>query len=428
MTDPRPAAATSEMEAPAPAGGPPPCRSCRAPLTETFVDLGSMPLANGLLTAEQRGREPALPLHARVCGRCLLVQLEALVSSETLFRDYTYFSSYSDSWLEHARRFAARCVAGLGLAGDSLVVEVASNDGYLLRHFLGHGIPVLGVEPAANVAAVAVEHGVPTVVEFFGRDLAASLAGEGRRADLVVANNVVAHVPDLHDFVAGLAVVLAPSGVLSIEVPHLQELIAGVQFDTIYHEHFSYFSLLALEGVLGRHGLRVFDVERLPTHGGSLRVWACHARADRPSHARVEQVRQGEREAGLDRLDTYVGFDRAVRRCGDSFVEFLGETRAAGRTLVGYGAAAKGCTFLNYCGVSVEDVPYVVDRSPHKQGRYLPGVHVPVEAPDRVAATRPDYLLILPWNLRDEIVGQMAGIRAWGGRFVTAVPEVALTP
>ncbi|MEA2902201.1 MAG: hypothetical protein QOH36_2088 [Actinomycetota bacterium] len=410
---------------------PPPCRLCQAPLTTTFVDLGSTPLANAYLSPDDvaAGRdEPRYPLHALVCDRCLLVQLEAVVSPETLFHDYAYFSSYSDSWVEHGRRFAAAAVEDLGLGPDSLVLEVASNDGYLLQHFVAAGVPVLGIEPAANVAAVAVERGIPTESAFFGRQTAADLVERGRTADLVVANNVFAHVPDLDDFVAGFALVLKPGGTLSIEFPHLLNLMEQVQFDTIYHEHFSYFSLLTAEKALDGHGLAVVDVEQLPTHGGSLRVWAAHA--DTPADAgrevspRVADVRAREAAAGLDTLAAYAGFGARVDECRRGALEFLAQAHAHDKTVVAYGAAAKGNTLLNYFGVTTADIGYVADRSLEKQGRLLPGSHLPVEAPGRILQTRPDYVVILPWNLREEISAQLAGIAEWGGRFVTLVPEV----
>ena len=405
----------------------PACRLCRAPLTTTFVDLGSTPLANAYLRPDDvaAGREePRYPLHVLVCDRCLLVQLEAVVSPEALFEDYAYFSSYSDSWVEHGRRFAASAVADLGLGPDSLVVEVASNDGYLLQHFVAAGVPVLGIEPAANVAAVAVERGIPTEPAFFGRQTATDLVRRGRRADLIVANNVLAHVPDLDDFVAGFALVLEPGGILSIEFPHLLNLMEQVQFDTIYHEHFSYFSLLTAEEALAGHGLAVIDVEELPTHGGSLRVWAAHAEAGRAVSPTVAEVRAQEAAAGLDTLDGYRGFGPRVEECRRGALDFLRQARDDDKATVAYGAAAKGNTLLNYCGVTTADIAYVADRSREKQGRLLPGSHLPVVAPERIFETRPDYVVILPWNLHQEISAQLAGIAEWGGRFVTFVPEV----
>ncbi len=403
------------------------CRLCGSPVTRTFVDLGTTPLANAYLRPEEvDGPEPRYPLHTLVCDACLLVQLEALVSPGELFSDYAYFSSYSDSWVEHSRRFVATTIPGLGLGATSLVVEVASNDGYLLQHFVAAGVPVLGIEPAENVAKVAVARGVPTEVAFFGRATADDLVERQLAADLVVANNVFAHVPDLDDFVAGLAGVLKPSGVVSIEVPHLLRLIEDTQFDTIYHEHFSYFSLLTAERALARHRLTVFDVERLPTHGGSLRIWSAPDGAGRTPTTRVADERRLEVHAGLHRIDTYAGFGARVERCREGVSEFLATARAEGRTVVAYGAAAKGNTLLNYCGVSTADIAYVADRSLEKQGRLLPGSHLPIEAPERIFETRPDFVVILPWNLREEISSQLAAIADWGGRFVTFVPDVTV--
>ena len=403
------------------------CRLCGAPVTRTFVDLGVTPLANAYLRPDQLDRpEPRYPLHTLVCDSCLLVQLEALVTPDELFSDYAYFSSYSDSWVEHARRFVESSMSRLALGPDSLVVEVASNDGYLLQHFVAAGVPVLGIEPAQNVAEVAVARGVRTESTFFGRATAESLVERGLTADLVVANNVFAHVPDLDDFVAGLARVLKPAGVVSIEVPHLLRLMEDVQFDTIYHEHFSYFSLLTAERALGRHHLAVFDVEQLPTHGGSLRIWSAPAGAGRAETPRLRDVRALESDAGLDRIEAYAGFGAQVERCRDGVRAFLAEARRAARTVVAYGAAAKGNTLLNYCGVTTAAIDYVADRSLEKQGRLLPGSHLPVEPPERIFETRPDYVVILPWNLRDEIATQLAAITDWGGQFVTFVPDVSV--
>ena len=400
------------------------CRLCGVQLARTLIDLGSMPLANALLGAEQVDlAEPRHPLHARVCDDCVLVQVEDAVPPQQIFGTYTYFSSYSASWVEHARRYAESASAQLGLDGESLVVELASNDGYLLKHFVGRGIPVLGVEPAANVAAVAQQAGIRTEVGFFGTAMAEDLLRRSLAADLVVANNVLAHVPDPSDFVRGMAMVLKKGAVGSIEVPHLLRLIEGVQFDTIYHEHLSYFSLRALERLFAANGMVVFDVEELPTHGGSLRTWVAHAGTQDLSPT-LRSVRLAEDRAGLDDPATYAEFADRTRRCRTALVEFLAAATEEGRTVVAYGAAAKGNTLLNYCGISTAEVAYVVDRSPHKQGRYLPGSHLLVRDPSAVVETRPDFLLILPWNLRDEIMSQMAVIREWSGRFLTAVPEV----
>jgi SAM-dependent methyltransferase len=403
----------------------PACRFCRAALTHTFVDLGRQPLANSYLTEAQlaAGNEPSYPLHARVCARCFLVQVDDAVPAEAIFdAGYAYFSSYSTGWVAHARRYAEAMIARLGLGPKSLVVEVASNDGYLLKHFVAAGVPVLGIEPTANTAQAAQAAGVPTEVMFFNAANGRALAGKGVAADLICANNVLAHVPDIGDFVAGFAPVLKSKGVLTFEFPHLLNLIEQVQFDTIYHEHFSYLSLLAVETVLAAHGLAVFDVERLSTHGGSLRLFCAHTGSGQAETDALKALRADETSAGLGRIETYAGFTPKVEAVRASFLEFLATAKAEGKSVAAYGAAAKGNTFLNYCGVTAKDIICVFDASLAKQGRFLPGSHVPILAPDKVAEVRPDYLLILPWNLKDEIIGQMGRIAAWGGRFVTASP------
>lgn len=404
----------------------PKCRFCSRALDLTFVDLGETPLANAYLSPTQVASEPLFPLHARLCGSCFLVQVDEVVPAEQIFGDYAYFSSYSSSWLEHARSFVSNAVANLGLTTSSLVIEIASNDGYLLRHFNEMGVPTLGIEPAANVADAARAAHVETLVAFFGADLADHLAQEGRLADLVVANNVLAHVPDLNGFVAGLRRVVKPSGVVSIEVPHLRRLIERVAFDTIYHEHYSYFSLLTLETVLGAHDLRVIDVEELSTHGGSLRIWAVPSGSGREPSTRVAEVRKAEERAGLNAPDVYLEFTGAVERCRQGFLSFLDESASRGESIAAYGAAAKGNTFLNYCGITTSEIPYVVDVSPHKQGLLLPGSHIPIHPPSHIVHMRPSLILILPWNLRSEIIQQMESARDWGARFVTAVPSVAV--
>lgn len=405
----------------------PACRFCAAPLTRTLVDLGRMPLANSYLEESQLGEEePRYPLHARICDRCLLVQVDDVVPAESIFGDYAYFSSYSDSWVAHARRFAVKAIRYLGLGPHSLVIEVASNDGYLLRHFADAGVPALGIEPAANVAEVARAAGVETEVRFFGTEVAAELAASRGCADLLIANNVIAHVPDLNDFVAGLSTILASGGLLSIEVPHLLHLITRVQFDTIYHEHYSYFSLRTAVQVLAAHGLTVFDVEELPSHGGSLRLWAAHAEAAPGRSDRLQEVWHSEARAGLHDAEGYGGFAAAVDRCRLSLTGFLARCSADGKQFVAYGAAAKGNTLLNFCGVGREDIAYVIDRSPHKQGKFLPGSHLPILGPDEAFVTKPDFLLILPWNLRAEITEQMSAIADWGGRFVLSNPETVI--
>ena len=405
------------------------CRFCGALLKTTFVDLGMSPLSNSYLDTRQIGdMERFFPLHVWVCDDCLLVQLEEFETPEAIFSDYAYFSSYSDSWLRHARTYADAMVPRFSLGPRSQVMEVASNDGYLLQFFVERGIPALGIEPAANVAAEAERKGVPTLVRFFGRALADELAREGRRADLLAANNVLAHVPDLNDFVAGLGTVLKPEGVATLEFPHLLRLIERNQWDTIYHEHFSYLSLLVVERVFGTHGLAVFDVEEIPTHGGSLRVFAQRSEAGRPASPALDRVRHAEAEFGLHRRDTYLGFAGQVEESRLSVLEFLIRAKREGRRVAAYGAPAKGNTLLNYCGIRTDLLPFTVDRSPHKQGRFLPGVHIPISPVDRIEQYRPDFLVILPWNLREEIVEQMARVRSWGGRFVTFVPRVQVLP
>ena len=401
----------------------PRCRLCEAPLRHSFADLGSTPLANSYLEAhELASGERFYPLHAFVCETCLLVQLPAIASPGEIFGDYAYFSSYSTSWVEHAREYVDAAVRRFGLGAGSRVVEIASNDGYLLRFVVERGIPALGIEPAANVADAAREKGIPTLVRFFGRETAAEVRREGA-ADLIVANNVLAHVPDLHDFVGGLAALLAPQGTATLEFPHLLRLIEETEFDTIYHEHFSYFSLLSAERAFAEHGLELVDVDELSTHGGSLRAYVRHAGAG-PVAESVGELRARELAAGLGDLDTYARFEERVREAKRDLLAFLISEKRAGRSIVAYGAAAKGNTLLNYCGIRSDFVDYVVDRSPHKQGRYLPGTRLAIHGPERVAETRPDYLLILPWNLKDEIAEQMAHVREFGCRFVTPIPTV----
>jgi SAM-dependent methyltransferase len=404
----------------------PDCRLCGARLHHTFADLGVSPLANAFLTPDDLKRpERFYPLHVYVCAECLLVQLPVWESPERIFSEYSYFSSYSESWVEHARRFVDAAVARFSLGPGSRVVEIASNDGYLLQFVRARGISALGIEPAANVAAVATRRGIETIVEFFGARLAAELREQGIAADLIVGNNVLAHVPVVHDFVEGLRLLLAPEGVITMELPYVLRLIEKREFDTIYHEHFSYFSLLAIERLFAEHELVLFDVEELPTHGGSLRIYARHAAeavGDPVPH--VKEIRALDRAAGLHTLRPYLEFDAAVRAAKHELLTFLIGAKREGRSIVGYGAAAKGNTLLNYCGIRTDFLDYVVDRSPHKQGRYLPGSRIPVVAPNVIDETRPDLVLILPWNLRDEIVDQLRHVRAWGGRFVVPVPAV----
>ena len=402
------------------------CRFCGAPLHATVVDLGMSPLCESYLAADELNQmEPFYPLHVYVCDRCYLVQLEQYVSPEHIFREYAYFSSYADTWLQHAKAYTDLMVARFGFDRDSQVVELASNDGYLLQYFVEKGIPSLGVEPALNVAKVAIDKGIPTRVEFFGADYARQMAAEGVRADLLIGNNVLAQVPDLNDFVAGMKILLADEGVITMEFPHLMRLVAENQFDTIYHEHFSYFSLLTVETIFAAHGLALFDVEELSTHGGSLRIYACHT-DDATKHAsdRLLDLRVRESMAGVGTLAYYAAFDEQVKETKRKLLAFLIEAKRAGKRVVGYGAPGKGNTLLNYCGVRTDFVDFTVDRNPYKQGKFLPGTHIPIRHPDAIAAVRPDYVLILPWNFKDEIMAQMAFIRTWGGQFVVPIPAV----
>jgi SAM-dependent methyltransferase len=402
------------------------CRFCAGPLTHTFVDLGMSPLCESFLTADQLNHmEPFYPLHAYVCGACFLVQVEEYVSPEGIFSEYAYFSSYSDSWLAHAKAYVDMIVGRLGLGAASRVVELGSNDGYLLQYFVTRGIPVLGVEPARNVAAAAVARGVPTRAALFGRATAQQLVGDGIQADLLVGNNVLAQVPDVNDFVAGMKLLLKRGGVLTMEFPHLMRLMADHQFDTIYHEHFSYFSFSVAQRIFAAHGLTLFDVEELPTHGGSLRIYGRHAAdSSRPVTSRATSLQAREESAGLGELATYASFTEQVHETKRRLLEFLIGARRRGKRLAGYGAPGKGNTLLNYCGIRTDFIDYTVDRNPYKHGRFLPGTHIPIHPPDRIAETRPDYVVILPWNLKDEIMEQLSYIRSWGGQFVVPIPDV----
>ncbi len=403
------------------------CRSCGTPLEHVFADLGLSPISNAFQRPQDLDRPEAFyPLRAYVCGECRLVQLQDFHQADDLFTaDYAYFSSYSTSWLKHAETYAGRMVERFGLGAGSLVVELASNDGYLLQYFKARGVPVLGVEPSANVAAVAEkERGIPTLVKFFGVETAKAMRAAGQAADLMAANNVLAHVPDINDFVGGVRVLLKETGAITFEFPHLLQMIRQNQFDTIYHEHYSYLSLLAVERALANNDLAVFDVEELPTHGGSLRVYAAPKGHRFPVSPSVEAVRRAEAEDGLTGLDVYRRFHSRVMRTKRSLLRFLIEAKEAGKSIVGYGAPAKGNTLLNYCGIGTDLIDYTVDRSPHKQGLYLPGSRIPIMAPEHILATKPDIVLILPWNLKDEVVEQMAAVRHWGGRFVVPIPEV----
>jgi SAM-dependent methyltransferase len=403
------------------------CRFCGVALQRTFVDLGMSPLCETYPSAADLNRgETYYPLHVYVCDRCFLVQLQEYESAESIFSDYAYFSSYSDSWLRHANAYCEKMQSRFGLGKDSFVVEVASNDGYLLQYFVQRDIPVLGIEPAANVAEVAVAKGVPTLVRFFGAQLARELVQEGSSADLVLGNNVLAQVPDLNDFVEGLQILLKPEGILTLEFPHLLKLIELSEFDTIYHEHFSYFSLQTTARLLEAHGLRIFDVEELPSHGGSLRVYACRQTSNHALQPNVARVIQNERSAGLDRIEGYESFAREVRETKFALLDFLLRAAREGKTVAGYGAPGKSATLLHYCGIGKDLIQYTVDRSPYKQGRFLPGTHIPIYHPDRISKTRPDYVIILPWNLQIEIMQQLEYIREWGGKFVVPIPRAAV--
>lgn len=403
------------------------CRFCSTPLKTVVADLGSTPWSNSFLepTEEAIARERAFPLKAMVCSECLLVQTTETVPADEIFTDgYAYLSSFSSSWLDHARRYADAMTERFELDGTSQVVEIASNDGYLLQYFVAKDIPVLGIEPAANAAKIAEGRNVPTKVAFFGRKTATDLAARGIRADLTAANNVLAHVPDIADFVGGFAILLKPDGVATFEFPHLLRLMEGIQFDTIYHEHYSYLSLAAVERIFAASGLKVFDVEELPTHGGSLRVFAQLETGARPTTERLASIRANEGAAGLTRMDTYAKFDARIAAVCQEFRDFLARAKAEGKTVAAYGAAAKGNTFLNVCGVRPGEIAFAVDRNDLKQGKLLPGTHIPVHAPSHLQVAKPDYLVILPWNLTDEIVAQNAAIRDWGGRFVVAIPLI----
>jgi SAM-dependent methyltransferase len=406
------------------------CRACGGRLTVTMADLGLQPASNAFIASlDAAHQEKRYPLRAKVCESCKLVQLDYDVAPQELFGDYVYFSSYSDEWLAHAKNYCDMARRRFGLGAASLVVELASNDGYLLKNFIDMGVPVLGIDPSGTVAAAAEKIGVPTLVEFFGESVAKKLVGDGRQADLIIANNVLAHVPVLNDFVAAIALLLKPNGTVTIEFPHLLELIEHVEFDTIYHEHYSYISLYAIEQVFSRHGLRLYDVERLPTHGGSLRIFAAHSkRSDLEDSASLRELRAEESAAGLADLATYLRFSERVEKCRRSLLEFLSQAKREGKTVAAYGAAAKGNTLLNFCAVTSADIALVADRNPHKQSKFLPGTHIPVVSPQALLQLKPDYVLILPWNLQEEIRKQLHEVTGWGGRFVTPVPVVHIYP
>jgi C-methyltransferase C-terminal domain/Putative zinc binding domain/Methyltransferase domain len=418
--DPR-AATTSQF---------PKCIFCATPLTQTFVDLGMSPLCESYVSRAQLNQMEAFyPLHVRVCSQCFLVQLEEYVSPEHIFTEYAYFSSYSDTWLAHAKDYVDMIVARFNLGSGSLAIELGSNDGYLLQNFVKKGIPAQGVEPAANVARVAVDKGVPTMVAFFGRKTAQKIVDDGKKADLVIGNNVLAQVPDVNDFVAGIQILLKSQGVATLEFPHLARLMEENQFDTIYHEHFSYFSLISVEKIFAAHGLTLFDVEEIPTHGGSIRIYARPAGDNsRPVTARLVDLRNRELALGFNQMSAYSSFDEQVKATKRNLLDFLIQARRAGKKIAGYGAPGKGNTLLNYCGIRSDFLEFTVDRNPYKQGKFLPGTHIPIFPVEKIDEAKPDYVLILPWNFKDEIIKQMARIRNWGGKFVVPIPNVQVVP
>jgi SAM-dependent methyltransferase len=406
----------------------PKCQFCGSGLNHTLVDLGMSPLCESFLSSEQLNQMEAFyPLHVRVCENCFLAQLEAYVSPEHIFTEYAYFSSYADTWLKQCKAYTDQVVKRFHLNESSQVVELASNDGYLLQYFVAKNIPVLGVEPAANIAKVAIAKGVPTLNEFFGQECARKLVQQGKLADLIAANNVLAHVPDLNDFVAGIKILLKPQGVATGEIQHLVKLMASNQFDTIYHEHFCYHTFTTLEKIFAAHGLTLFDVEELPTHGGSLRIYARHVDdLSKPISDRAVELREREKLAGFASIERYTNFDEQVRETKRKLLDFLIKAKREGKTVVGYGAPGKGNTLLNYCGIRTDFLDYTVDRNPYKHGKFLPGTHIPIYAPSKIQETKPDYVLILPWNFKDEIIEQMSVIRDWGGQFVVPIPEVTI--
>ena len=415
------------LTAPQPTPGGSHCRFCEAPLELTLVDLGKSPLCESFLAADRlEAMEPFFPLHVRVCESCWLAQLPSFVPPADIFEEYAYFSAYSDSWVEHARRYVEMITDRLGLSPESLVVELASNDGYLLQHFVSKGIPVLGIDPAANVAKSAEERGVPTLVEFFGQELAGDLVAQRGQADLVLGANVLAQVPDLNDFVAGVSLLLAPNGTTTFEFPHLARLLEGMQYDTIYHEHYSYFSLTTIRKVFAAHGLEVVDVEELPSHGGSLRVYAAHAEAGGEPSAAVADLLEREEAEGLLDPDRYQSFADDVVESKRALLELLIDLKREGKQIVGYGAPGKGNTLLNYCGIRTDFLDYTVDRNPYKHGRFTPGTHIPILPPERIADTRPDAILILPWNLAREIADQLSYTKEWGAELIVPIPTATV--
>ena len=404
------------------------CRFCGTVLQHTFVDLGMSPLCESYLQLDQLNQmEPFYPLHVYVCENCFLVQLEEYVSAEEIFSEYAYFSSYADSWVQHAKDYTETVVERFRLDQRSYVVEIASNDGYLLQHFVAKGIPVLGIEPAANIVEAAIDKGISTVVKFFGEKTARELVAEGKRPDLLVGNNVLAQVPDLNDFVKGMKILLSPQGIITMEFPHLMRLVEGNQFDTIYHEHFSYFSFVTIKKVFGAHDLTIFDVEELSTHGGSLRIYARHTDdGSKPVGPGITELRAREEATGLTRLEYYFSFAERVKETKRKLLDFLIRAKRERKSIAGYGAPGKGNTLLNYCGIGTDFLDYTVDRNPYKQGKFLPGTHIPIFHPDKIKETKPDYVLILPWNFKDEIMEQVGYIRDWGGQFVVPIPKVKI--
>lgn len=402
------------------------CRFCGNNLKHIFCDLGASPLSNSYLKQDQLlAMEPTFPLRVHVCDNCLLVQLQEFQNPEAIFKDYAYFSSYSESWLEHARNYTKYMIERFGYGSESQIIEIASNDGYLLQYFKEEGIPVLGIEPAENVAAVARAAGIETMTKFFGVKTAGQLSGDGIYADLLLGNNVLAHVPDINDFVAGMKTVLKPDGVITMEFPHLLRLMEGNQFDTIYHEHFSYFSLIAVEKIFSKHGLLLFDVEELQTHGGSLRIFACHANdKSKTAGERVGELREVEKNKGLEDIRTYISFQNKVNEAKRNILDFLIRAKRDGKKIAGYGAPAKGNTLLNFCGIRTDFIDFTVDRNPNKQGHFLPGTRIPVYPPEKIDEARPDYLVILPWNIMHEVMEQMGRVREWGCKFVILIPKV----
>ena len=405
------------------------CRFCGADLHHTFVDLGMSPLCETFLQKTQlNNMEAFYPLHVYVCDQCYLVQLDEYVTPADIFSHYAYFSSYSDSWVAHAKKYVDQVTKRFNLTSDHKAMEIASNDGYLLQHFISYGIPVLGIEPAENVAQVSIDKGIPNVVKFFGVETAKEIVAEHGKADLLLGNNVLAHVPDLNDFVGGMKILLNQGGVITMEFPHLLRLMQFNQFDTIYHEHFSYLSILAVEKIFSAHGLTLFDVEELKSHGGSLRIYAQHQSEGRPDSDRLIALRRLELKEGMGRLETYFSFDNQVKLTKRNLLSFLIEAKDSGKSIAGYGAPGKGNTLLNYCGIRQDFIDYTVDRNPFKHGKYTPGTHIPIYAPEKIKETKPDYVFILPWNLKEEIMEQMAYIREWGGRFVVPIPKVQVIP